>query len=399
MSLPSSPLLIAGAGLGGLTAALSLLRSGHDVCVFEQATQLGEVGAGLQLSANATRALHLLGLEAPLASIAAMPAGKEIRLWSSGRTWPLFDLGEESFSQYGSPYYMAYRPDLHRILVEAVRELSPDAIRLNSKCERFEQDDDSVCLTLADGSTHRGGALIGADGVHSAMRRQLFGDGDAMYSGCIAWRGVIPMEILPETLARSVGTNWVGPGRHVIHYPLRGGKLLNFVGIVETDRWTAESWTQKGSYEECHADFEGWHEDVHTLIRHLDVPYQWALMARPPLAAWTKDRVTLLGDACHPTLPFLAQGAAMAIEDGFVLGRALNEIETIPEALKRYERARIDRTGEIVRKSTEAGSRFHNPELASAEGAAAYVDREWSPEQTSERYEWLFKYRVDEVCL
>lgn len=399
MSPHSFPILIAGAGIGGLTAALSLLRSGHDVLVFEQASQLGEVGAGLQLSANATRALHMLGLAEPLAGIAAVPSGKEIRLWSTGQSWRLFDLGETSVAQYGYPYYMVYRPDLHRILLEAVLALSTQAIRLNARCERFEQDDDGVLLTLSDGTSHRGSALIGADGVHSAVRKQLFGDGPATYSGCMAWRGVIPIEKLPEELVRAVGTNWVGPGRHVIHYPLRGGKLMNFVGIVETERWTAESWTQKGSHEECHDDFAGWHDHVHSLIRHLDVPYRWALMARPPLGTWTQGRVTLLGDACHPTLPFLAQGAAMAIEDGFVAGRALDEIPDIGEAFRSYESARVGRTSEIVRKSTEAGQRFHNPALASAEGAAAYVDREWSPERTSERYGWLFNYRVDEVAL
>ena len=215
----------------------------------------------------------------------------------------------------------------------------------------------------------------------------------------MAWRGVIPVDRLDPQIVRQVGTNWVGPGRHVIHYPLRGGQLMNFVGIVETARWAAESWTQRGSHAECHADFDGWHPDIHELIRHIDVPYRWALMARPALARWTERRVTLLGDACHPTLPFLAQGAGMAIEDGFVLGRALSEIHDPLQALQRYEAARIGRTTAIVEKSTENGRRFHNPELASASGAAAYVDREWSPQRVRERYGWLFEYRVDEVAV
>jgi salicylate hydroxylase len=397
----SDPILIAGAGIGGLTAALTLLRRGHEVRVLEQASQLGEVGAGLQLSANATRALSLLGLADALAEIAAEPSGKEIRLWSTGQTWKLFDLGQASLSQYGHPYYMVYRPDLHRVLVDAVRAIAPNAIELNAKCTGFEQAEASgrVTLNMADGSSHTGRALIGADGVHSAIRRQMFGEGAAQYSGCMAWRGVIPIDQLPPHLVRPVGTNWVGPGKHVIHYPLRGGKLMNFVGIVETDRWMAESWTQQGSHEECLADFEGWHEDVHALIRSIETPFRWALMARPPLPRWSEGRVTLLGDACHPTLPFLAQGAVMAVEDGFVLGRAIDEVANLPEALRRYEAARLERTGEIVRKSTENGKRFHNPALAHAEGAAAYVDREWSEAKVKERYEWLFRYRVDEVAL
>lgn len=392
-------ILIAGAGIGGLTAALALLRQGRPVQVFEQAAQLGEVGAGLQLSANATRVLAGLGLADALAGIAAAPAGKEIRLWSTGQTWNLFDLGDESVKTYGHPYYTVYRPDLHRLLVQAIEALAPGTIRLNARVERFEQDATGACvrLHLNDGSVHAGAALVGADGVHSAVRRQLFGDDAPRYSGCMAWRGVIPMDRLDPALTRPVGTNWVGPGRHVIHYPLRGGRLMNFVGIVETEDWTAESWTQRGTHAQCHADFEGWHTHVHALIEHIDVPYRWALMARPPLPQWTQGRITLLGDACHPTLPFLAQGAAMAIEDGLVLARAVAAAPSIPLALQRFEAARIDRTSAIVTKSTENGQRFHNPELANAQGAAAYVDREWTPQRVHARYDWLFRYRADEV--
>ena len=389
--------LIAGAGIGGLTAALALLRQGVQVRVLEQASSLGEVGAGLQLSANATRALTLLGLGDALRAVAAEPEGKEVRLWSTGQTWKLFDLGQSSVEDYGYPYYMVYRPDLHRVLADAVRSLAPDAIELRARCESFEQDDAGVTLVLEDGRRLRGAALVGADGVHSAIRRQMFGEGSASYSGCMAWRGVIASARLPERLLRPVGTNWVGPGRHVIHYPLRGGELMNFVGIVETQRWVAESWNQVGTHAECHADFEGWNDEVHELIRRIDQPFKWALMSRPPLGRWTTGRVTLLGDSGHPTLPFLAQGAVMAIEDGYLLARAMVAADGVPDAFARYERARLQRTTQIVLKSTENGKRFHNPELANAQGAAAYVDREWSEEKVRERYRWLFEYKVDEV--
>ena len=390
--------LIAGAGIGGLTAALSLLKRGFDVQVFEQASALREVGAGLQLSPNALRALYQLGLCEALSRIAVEPAGKEIRLWNSGQTWNLFDLGASAVAEYGYPYIMVYRPDLHRVLVDAVRALRPDAITLGAQCVSFTQDDDGVALTLADGTAVRGDALVGADGVHSRIRGQLFGADTPTFSGCLAWRGVIPTKRLPERLRRPVGTNWVGPGAHVIHYPLHGGELMNFVGIVERGDWLVESWTQQGSREECHADFKGWHEDVHHLIDNVDVPFKWALMARPPLQQWSVGSVSLLGDACHPTLPFLAQGAAMAIEDGYILGRSLEaHAADVQLALKSYEAARTERTTRIVLRSTENGRRFHNPALASAEGAAAYVDREWAEPKVRERYEWLFQYNVDEV--
>ena len=392
--------LISGAGIGGLTAALALLRRGISVRVLEQANVLGEVGAGLQLSANATRALWQLGLEEPLMALACEPAGKEIRLWNSGRTWKLFDLGAQSVAQHGYPYLTLYRPDLHAVLVDAVRRLDPDAIRLDARCSGFEAEANGVTLHLADGGKVAGDLLIGADGVHSVVRRQLFGDTPAQFSGCLAWRGVVRAADLPAHLLRQVGVNWVGPGRHVIHYPLHGGELLNFVGIVERDDWQVESWTQKGTHEECHADFAGWHEDVHTLIDRVQTPYKWALMVRAPMTRWSRGRVGLLGDACHPTLPFLAQGAAMAIEDGYVLARAIEaHADDLPLALQRFDAARIPRTTEIVLKSSENAKRFHNPALASAEGAAAYVDREWNEARVRERYEWLFRYNVDEAAV
>ncbi|RYE79061.1 MAG: monooxygenase [Oxalobacteraceae bacterium] len=393
-------ILIAGAGIGGLTAALSLLRRGYDVQVCEQAAELREVGAGLQLSPNGLRALYQLGLGDALAALASEPEGKEIRLWSTGQTWKLFDLGKTSVADYGYPYFMIYRPDLHKVLIDAVRAIKADAILLGAQCDGFRQDDEGVTLTLADGRELQGDMLVGADGVHSRIRAQLFGADKPSFSGCLAWRGVIPMERLPQHMRRAVGTNCVGPGAHVIHYPLHGGKLMNFVGIVERSDWLVESWTEKGTHAECHADFDGWHADVHELISHVDVPYKWALMARPPLARWSEGKVTLVGDACHPTLPFLAQGAVMAIEDGYLLGRCIAQYDAdAPLALARYEQARIERTTKIVLRSTENGKRFHNPALASPEGAAAYVDREWAEDKVRDRYDWLFRYNVDKVAL
>jgi salicylate hydroxylase len=390
--------LIAGAGLGGLTAALALLKRGCDVQVFEQAPELREVGAGLQLSANGLRPLYQLGLEEALRALASEPSGKEIRLWNTGQTWKLFDLGATSVAQYGYPYLMFHRPDLHKVLADPVRALRPEAITLGAQCTGFEQDEEGVTLKLADGRLARGDLLIGADGVHSQIRGQLLAADQPTFSGCLAWRGVIPMDRLPQRLQRPVGTNWVGPGAHVIHYPLHGGALMNFVGIVERGDWQVESWTQKGTHEECHADFKGWHEDVHELISNVDVPYKWALMAREPLQQWSFGRVTLLGDSCHPTLPFLAQGAAMAIEDGYILARCIEKYESDPAlALKQFEVARIERTTKIVQRSTENGKRFHNPALASADGAAAYVEREWAEPKVRERYDWLFRYNVDEA--
>ncbi len=388
--------LIAGAGIGGLTAVLACLKRGIDVEVYEQASALKEVGAGLQLSANGTRVLYELGMEDELKRLSCEAIGKEIRLWNSGETWKLFDLGAESVARYGYPYFTVYRPDLHRMLIDAVRAIKPDAIHLNARCLGFEQDTTGVVLQLESGHV-RGDVLIGADGVHSQIRQGLFGHDSPEFTGLLAWRGVIPMERLPERLHRKVGTNWVGPGGHVVHYALNAGRLMNFVGIKERSDWTVESWNVEGSTEECLADFAGWNEDIQLMIRAIDIPYKWALMTRAPLPQWSKDRVSLLGDACHSTLPFLAQGAVMAIEDGFILARALFEYRDAPSALRRYEAARRLRTTHIVEGAAGNAKRFHNPELAHAEGARAYIDREWREDRVRERYEWLFTYDASTV--
>lgn len=392
--------IVIGAGIGGLTSALALQRRGFGVRVLEQAPEIAEVGAGLQLGPNATRALFRLGLQTQLERLAGYPHDKRIRLWNTGRSWKLFDLGPESVRAYGFPYLTLYRPDLQRILLDAVRCEQPDALRLNSRCVAVHQSSDAVWVELADGSVLEGDVLIGADGVHSTVRRRLFGAGEARFSGCLAWRGVIAAHQLPDRLREPVGVNWIGPGGHVIHYPLRGGDLVNFVGILERRDWRLESWTQRGSVEECLRDFEHWHDDVRTLIRELDEPFKWALMIREPMPEWVSGRAALLGDACHPTLPFLAQGAGMAIEDGYVLARALEQFRNHPaEALRRYERARIARTSRIVQRSAENALRFHNPALADPETAQAYVDSEWREDLVRERYEWLFAYDVDAASI
>jgi salicylate hydroxylase len=399
LTMAKKKILIAGAGIGGLTAALACLRLGFDVEVYEQASELKEVGAGLQLSANGNRVLYELGLESELKRLSCEATGKEIRLWNTGETWKLFDLGSESVARYGYPYFTVYRPDLLRVLIDAVRTIKSDAVHLKARCQSFEQDEDCVTLRFEDGTVARGDALIGADGVHSKIRQALFGKDNPEFTGLMAWRGVIDMERLPEHMRRQVGTNWVGPGGHVVNYALNAGRLMNFVGIRERNDWQVESWNQAGTREECAADFVGWNEDIQQMIQAIDVPYKWALMTRAPLSKWSVGRVSLLGDACHSTLPFLAQGAVMSIEDGFILARALVAYSDIPTALQRYEAVRHERTTRIVEGAAGNAKRFHNPELAHAEGARAYVTREWSEARVKERYEWLFTYDVTTVAV
>jgi salicylate hydroxylase len=384
-------ILIAGAGIGGIVAALALLQRGFAVTLYEQAAELRELGAGVQISPNGSRVLRELGLLPAMEAIASVPTAKEMRLFNTGQSWRVQDLGANAVARYGSQYWLVHRGDFHQVLVQALAERAPDAVRVGALCIDFEQDADGVTLLLEDGERVRGDVLIGADGVHSRVREALFGGTRATFTGFMAWRGVVPMNRLPARLRQQYGMTWIGPHGHVVTYPLRRNELLNFVTAIERDDWLIESWSEAGTVEECRRDLALWHADVLAIVDAIDIPYKWAMLGREPLRHWSAGRVSLLGDACHPTLPFLAQGANMAIEDGMVLARCLSAYD-IPDALRRYEAARLDRTSRIVRGSLENVSRYHNPQLADLVQAQAFMEREFAPRAMGARYDWLYEY-------
>jgi salicylate hydroxylase len=383
---------IAGAGIAGLGAALALIEQGFEVRLYEQSSQLAEVGAGLQISPNGARVLQHWGLESELRPRVCEAAGKEIRLWSTGQRWKLFDLGEDCRARFGAPYWMVHRGDLHQVLARAVQARAPGCITLSARIVAAQPSDSGVRLQAADGRTWDADALIVADGVHSCLRQQYLGEDKPQFMDLLAWRGLVPMQRLTEHLRRPVGTNWVGPGAHVITYPVQGGQWMNVVGIVERGDWRGESWTEPGSHDELLRDFGRWHEDVRTMMHHIDQPYKWALLGREPRRGWASGPVCLVGDAAHPTLPFLAQGANMALEDAAVMGRCLGAAATPTQAFARFEELRWQRTADIVNRSRDNAKRFHNPQLADDAVAVAYVDQEWQPESVRRRYDWLFEY-------
>ena len=394
MTGDGSRILIAGAGLGGLTAALALIRRGFRVLVLEQAPALGEVGAGVQIGANGMCVLDHLGLWPALEPLAWQPEGKRIYHYRTGESWPLYDLGAESVERYGFPYCMFHRADLHGVLADAVAKAQPDAIRLDAALAGVGQDGSRAVAILDGGERFSGAALVGADGIHSVTRHALFGADDPQFTGIVAWRGVVPSAVLPAELLEPHSAIWIGPGGHCVHYRLRNGALMNFVGAVERSDWRIESWNAPGSVAECLGDFDGWNEALLALIRAIPSPYKWALHVREPMAAWSNGRVTLLGDACHATLPFLAQGANHAIEDGLVLARALEAFGEVETALKRYEAARLERTARMVRGSAANTARFHNPKLADPAETARIARDEFDPADVAERHDWLFEYNA-----
>jgi salicylate hydroxylase len=388
-------IVIAGAGIGGLTAGASLLQAGHDVTIFEQASELSEVGAGLQLSANATHVLHHLGLRRALAEVGVRPEAYVFRLHDTGEEIQRFALSDEHERLHGAPYYQVHRADIHSLLAATVLGLKRDAIRLNCRVIGFEESGAGVKLRLADGTIIHGDLLVGADGLKSVICQQIAGSVPATYTGDAAWRIIVPIERLPQNFMEQVMMVWMGPGQHVVAYYLRAGALLNFVGLVETDEVSEESWTAKFSWEKLKADFDGWHADVQTIIDVADREgcYRWSLHSRPVIRNWSTSRAALLGDAVHPTLPYLAQGACMAIEDGAVLTRALDEADSIPDALQLYQRNRVDRAVRIVNESTAKRTLFHLRTVD--ELRASFAKRD----EGADRNAWLYSYNPLTVSL
>lgn len=382
-------ILIAGAGIGGLAAASCLMKAGYDVEIYEQAPALTEVGAGIQMSANAMHVMNHLDLGPALAKTAVRPGAYVFRLYDTGEEISRFALLDDHERLHGAPYYQLHRADLLDLLVARARELKSDVINLNKTAAGFEQDDDGVTLLFADGTSARGDILVGADGLKSVVRAQISGhQARADYTGDAAWRITVPVEKLPKDFLEPVMSVFMGPHRHVVCYYLRRGTLMNFVGSVETDDVSEESWTAKFPWEKLKSDFDGWHPAIQTIIdtADRDACYRWSLHYRKASEGWTNKRVTIMGDAAHPTLPYLAQGACMAIEDGAVLTRALGMRDDPSEALELFARNRIERTTRIVEQSTANRELFHLPSVEEIRKRFSTRD------EGTDRNGWLYSY-------
>jgi salicylate hydroxylase len=387
--------LIAGAGLGGLAAACCLKKAGHSVEIYEQAPELTEIGAGIQMSANAMHVLRYLDIADAVTKVGVKPGAYVFRLFDTGEVIQRFALSEEHERLHGEPYVQLHRADLHNILASRARSFDPNIVKLRRKVLGFTENSDGVALHLDDGSTAYGDLLVGADGLKSVVRNQIVGEVKATYTGDAAWRITVPTERFPLGFIDPVMSVFMGPGGHVVCYYLRSGALVNFVGLVETNEVSEELWTVKFPWERLKADYRGWHPIVQAVIDAADRDqcYRWSLHNRAPIRNWSTNRATLLGDAAHPTLPYLAQGAAMAMEDGAILARTLEMADSIPAALRQYERNRVDRTARIVLQSSENRKLFHLRSVD--EIRAAFSNRN----EGADRNRWLYSYNPLSVAL
>lgn len=351
---------IVGGGIGGLSAALALLREGFDVQVYEQAARFGEIGAGIQISPNAARLLYRYGLAAAMDRYGVRPRAVHQKRWDDARTLQRALLGPDVEARFGAPYFHFHRGDLAALLAEAIpTERAHAGHRLVDLQERGSR----IVARFDNGASAEADLLIGADGIHSRVRHLVFGPEKPRFTGCVAWRGLVPAERIGHLDIEVASHNWMGPGAHCVHYWVSAGRFMNVVCVVEHGAWTSESWTDKGRVEDVLALYDGWHPTVRGLISAFPETFIWALHDRLPLPRWSQGRVTLLGDACHPMLPMMAQGAAQAIEDGAALATLLKAMpDDVPAALRRYEDVRKPRATRLQEASAANRVRFHLPD-------------------------------------
>ena len=394
--------LIAGGGIGGLTAALCCHHFGHEVSVFEQASELGDVGAGIQVPPNAMKVFEALGIDALITENTFRPEAIEARMGETGRPIFTIPLAQQAVERWGSPYLHIHRADYIEALNQALASRAPKALQLGTTVKSYRNHTQGITLTLKDGPEVSGDVLIGADGIKSTIREQMLGPDKPNFTGNVAWRAVVPIEALGTHIPNPTACAWMGRGRHAVTYRLRRGELANFVGVVERDDWAKEGWAEKGRQDEALKDFDRWHPTITTLIKAVkpDSLFRWALFDRKPLSRWSDGNMTLLGDAAHPMLPFMAQGAAMAVEDGWVFAREISQPNRpIKESLQMYQTLRLDRT-----RKAQAGSRanmktFHQPTKL---GQLKTYGPMWLagkivPSAVHKRMDWLYSFDVTTI--
>ncbi len=352
---------IIGAGIGGMTAAVTLAKKGVKVSIFEQAPELSEVGAGLTITPNATKGLMYLGLEKQMKEVGMAHKQQGVRHFETGEMIVPLERGEKMLEKYGAYQFQAHRADVHDVLIDELKLHNSNTIYTNHELIDLNEKNNSVELVFSNNETYEVDFVIGADGNRSAVRKIILGDDDPQFAGYVAWRGLVPVELLGEDDFDECGSSaFIAPGRVFARYLVRNGELYNYVAFLATDEWAEEGWAIPSKVDIVMDIFSDYNQQVKNIIAATPASdlFKWGIFAREPVSKWSTKNITLLGDAAHPLEPFMGQGASLAIEDGVVLGRIIEDSESSDEIVSRYEAARIERAHFVTEHSKRAGARF-----------------------------------------